>query len=476
MNKNWKFSYLKPVRIYLILLFLAAGNISAQDNKNKNVLISKIEITGNKKTKDNIILRELTFKENEYVASDKLPELTKQSKINLLKTPLFNYVSINYEITDSANAEITVKVEERWYLWPQAAVYYVDRNFSNWLKDKDFSRIDAALGLEKYNIRGRNEKLKLYVLFGYDEELIFKYDNFYFDKKRKHSGAVFLKQLRRKETSCAIENDKVKRIKLIDAYALKSYNITFKYSFRKNIHNINSFYFGFEHRSVADSLLLCNPHYFTGYGNSASYMFLKYIFLNDKRDSRIFPLTGYNIKITATKNGLFMFPESEINSLKLKGEFSKYIQINKKLYFAGNMTFQKTAGEKNPFFLNTALGYSSNIRGYEYYAINGTDFFLFKNTLNFKVLSKRTFQIKFLPWDKINKPYIKIYADIFADAAYVKNTDTLYNTQNYLTNKFLYGIGAGINILTYYDWLFRIDFSVNRQKESGIYLHFEAPF
>jgi len=467
---------LRRVKIYFILLFLTTGNISAQSNKSADVLISEIEITGNEKTKDYVILRELTFKKNEYVAPDKLLELTEQSKINLLKTPLFNDVSINYEISDSVNVEITVKVEERWYLWPQAAVYYVDRNFSNWLKDKDFSRIDAALGLEKYNVRGRNEKLKLYVLFGYDEELIFKYDNFYFDKKRKHSGALFLKQLRRKETTCAIENDRVKRIKLTDNYALKSCNITFKYSFRKDILNIHSYYLGFEHRSVADSLLLCNPHYFTGSGNSASYMFLKYIFLNDKRDSRIFPLTGHNIKITATKNGLFIFPESEINSLKLKGEFSKYMRINKNLYFAGNLTFQKTTGKKNPFFLNTALGYSSNVRGYEYYAINGTDFFLLKNTLNFKLLSKRTFHIKFLPWDKINKPYIKIYADIFIDAAYVKNADILYNEQNYLTNKYLYGTGAGINILTYYDWLFRIDFSVNRQKERGIFLHFEAPF
>ena len=52
----------------------------------------------------------------------------------------------------------------------------------------------------------------------------------FIDKKRQHSIGLYLKQLRRKETGCIIENDKLMQIKLKDEYALKSYNFSLKYT------------------------------------------------------------------------------------------------------------------------------------------------------------------------------------------------------------------------------------------------------
>lgn len=466
-------------KILLVNLFLSFVFIKityAQFFLNDSVIVSEINISGNYKTKKNIILRELAFKKNEMISADKLSRLVEKSKINLLKTPLFNSVKIDYSIIDSFSVSINITVEERWYLWPQAALYYADRNFSNWLKNKDLSRTDLGLGLIKYNFGGRNEKLSFFSIFGYDEELILNFENFYFDKKRKHSGALYLKQLKRKETGCMIENDKVKRIKLTNEYALKSYNISFKYQYRKKIYNSHSVYLGFEHRNLSDSLLSCNNFYTTNPDAPVNYFFIKYIFLNDKRDSRVFPLKGHQIKITAVKNGIFIFRESKINSFKIKGKLSKYTKLNSKFFTANNFTFQKTIGQRNPFFLNSALGYSSNIRAYEYFAVNGKDFILFKNTLNFELLQKKNIHLNFIPRKRFNTPFIQIYADIFFDFAYVKNNDEQYIQNNTLANIPLISAGFGINILSYYDWLIRIEYSFNIQKNSGFYLHFEAPF
>ncbi len=461
--------------LFFILLFLFS-EIAESQNVSDTLIINEIQITGNRKTKDFIILRELTFKKNDTVSSEQLQEKLEESKINLLKTPLFNFVEISSESLDSAHVKIIINVTERWYFWPQAALYYADRNFSNWLKNKDLSRTDLGLGLIKYNFRGRNEKLTFYTIFGYDEELILNYEHFYFDKNRRHSGAVYLKQLKRKETGCIIENDQVKRIKLTDEYALKAYNISFRYQFRKEIYNSHSLYLGYEHRSLSDSLLACNSFYTVNPEVPVNYFFLKYIFLNDKRDSRIFPLNGHQIKITAVKNGLSVFPESNINSLKIKSEFSKYTKLNSKFYLGNHLTLQKTIGNRNPFFLNTALGYSSNIRAYEYFAVNGRDFILVKNTLNFELLPKKIIHFKFIPRKRFNTPFIQIFTDIFTDFAYVKNNDTFYLENNTLANTPLFSAGLGINILTYYDWLIRFEYSRNIQNYSGFYLHFEAPF
>ena len=450
--------------------------LSSQNNNDKKVIITEINISGNKKTKAETILRELSFAKGDSIFFSELKIKINESKKNLLNKPLFNYVEIEIEPAFDSETVINISVEERWYLWPEVAVYYIDRNFSNWLKEKDFSRIDIGIGLMKYNFRGRNEKLTIYTFFGYDEELLLKYDNLYIDKKRIHSLSFYNEIKRRKETGYIIENDKLKQIRLEDEYVLKSVRASMTYAYRKKYYNSHSFRLAFENRSVSDSLLLCNQNYFTDSLNYTNYFSLKYIFLRDKRNSRVFSTEGHKIELTLAKNGLFIFPESNINSFYLKSDLSFYTKITDRISLNNNLTLKKTFGLKNPFFLNTALGFTSSIRGYEYYVVNGRDLALTKNTINFEILSKKIFHLKFLPWEKFNKIHFTIYASVFADAAYVTNNDIEYMQLNNLQNTWLYTGGIGLNFLTYYDKLLRVEYSFNKQKQGGFYLHFEAPF
>ena len=261
-----------------------------------------------------------------------------------------------------------------------------------------------------------------------------------------------------------------------DAYALKSNELRLKYTYRKKHFYSHSIYFGFENRIVSDSILIFNPNYSNNPDIPINYFHLKYEFLADRRDSRVFPTDGYKFEFSVRKNGLYIFPETEINSIYFKIDASIYTKLNNRFSVNNNLTLKKTFGVTNPFFLNSALGYSSNIRAYEYYVVNGSDMVLSKNTLNFMLLPKKIFHIKFIPWEKFNKIHFTIYTGIFADVAYVKNTNETYNQLNSFANTFLYSYGIGLNILTYYDKLLRLEYSVNKQKEGGFYLHFEAPF
>ena len=65
-----------------------------------------------------------------------------------------------------------------------------------------------------------------------------------------------------------------------------------------------------------------------------------------------------------------------------------------------------------------------------------------------------------------------IYLNAYGDAGYVE--DTRYQQHNSLTNSWLYGCGAGIDLVTYYDLVFRFEYSVNKFGESGIFIHFSA--
>jgi len=81
-----------------------------------------------------------------------------------------------------------------------------------------------------------------------------------------------------------------------------------------------------------------------------------------------------------------------------------------------------------------------------------------------------------LPFPKFNKIPVSVYLNAYTDLAYtVDNSDvsTLYN--NTFVNTFLFSYGVGIDFVTYYDKVIRVDFSVNKYGEYGVFLHLKAP-
>ncbi len=433
-------------------------------------------MVGNIKTKPEIIRRELQFKENDTLYETDLAGKIKRSTENLLNTPLFNDVVIEVESVDSNLADIKVNVKERWYIWPEVSVYYVDRNFSNWLRERDLGRIDYGIGLVKYNFRGRNEKLGLYAFFGYDEELFFKYDNVFVDKHRNHAFSTEIDIKRRKETPFGILNDQVQQLQLENEVALKQFSGSLTYTYRNSHNRFHFLNLAYENRWVSDSLLKLNPEYSTNESSHFSFFSLNYRFLNDMRDSRTFPESGYKYDISLTKYGLFVVNEPAINSFKLAVDISFYSKLSERISLNNNMVLTQSMGNKNPFFLNTALGFDDNIRGYEYYAVNGRSAFISKNSINIKIVKKKYFNLHFLPYEKFNKPFVTVYANLFIDGAYIRNNDDYYNLNNRYQNTVLYGYGVGLVFLSYYDKLLRLEFAMNKQKIHGFYIHFETPF
>ena len=83
-------------------------------------------------------------------------------------------------------------------------------------------------------------------------------------------------------------------------------------------------------------------------------------------------------------------------------------------------------------------------------------------------------QVGFIPTEKFSKLHYAVYLNIFADAGYVSGTGQNEIYHNMLPDSFLRGIGAGIDIVTYYDKVIRLEYSVNGWGESGIFIHFIA--
>jgi hypothetical protein len=82
---------------------------------------------------------------------------------------------------------VLIDVKERWYIFPIPYVKPVDRNLSEWAKQGYGSdRLNYGFKFTHYNVSGRNDKLRLWLITGYSKQIQFQYDQPYADKTLKH--------------------------------------------------------------------------------------------------------------------------------------------------------------------------------------------------------------------------------------------------------------------------------------------------
>ena len=139
--------------------------------------VNSIEIEGNKLTKRETILRELSFKIGDNLTLNEFNEKLKQSELNIGSQWLFNFVDIVPSYNQN-EIDINIEVVERWYVWPYPILEVSERNFNVFWDSlqksnySDFSRLNYGVFLNWYNFRGRNELMKLKFRKGYKEHYL----------------------------------------------------------------------------------------------------------------------------------------------------------------------------------------------------------------------------------------------------------------------------------------------------------------
>jgi hypothetical protein len=227
----------------------------------------------------------------------------------------------------------------------------------------------------------------------------------------------------------------------------------------------------FQYTTVADTIANLNPDYFLkGANYQRSYGF-KYNYSNDKRDFINYPLKGYLFKLETDYQ--FLQSKTNLNLGSLRVEYSKFIPMNRHFYFAASARGKISNPHHQPYFSQRGLGYNNDyVSGYELYVVDGQSYGLIKTNLRWRLLSvNRT--VKIVPVKKFRTIPLSLYFKIYSDAGYVR--DNNYNPyNNFLSNRLLVGGGAGFDIVTYYDIVARIEYSVNQLGQTGIFLHMKA--
>jgi len=454
----------------LILLFLFLSQVAQAQ-----ISVSTIVLSGNAKTQNDIIIRELSFEKNVSYTTADLDKRIEKSKENLINLKLFNFVTIN-KTEDKDSTEITIDVIEKWYIWPFPVFEISERNFNTWWKEfaannySDFSRLNYGVSFNWENFRGRNELLKLKIRKGFKEHYLLSYEVPYFNKNKTIGFNTNLQFFRRKKTHFSTEENKLNYFES-ETFNSIDYDLNTEIIYRKSLHQKHKLKFTYLRSIITDSIAILNPNYLGNSLSNTSIYSLRYVFEYENRDYIAYPLHGFALNFGAKK---YLSATTNINHFKFATKVEKYIEPYKRFYIGSSFKAKYSTEGNQPYFIQKALGYNDYVRGYEYYVVDGESYWLSKTAIKYALVEKTIFDIPYVKMKQFNKSHYSIYLGVFSDVGYVINNQN--QEQNSINNSILWGKGIALDYVTYYDKLLRIEYSINALGEKGVFLHFSSPF
>jgi outer membrane protein assembly factor BamA len=424
----------------LVLGNVLSSRLQASPRADSSLTITKIVIVGNETTKDHVILREMSVKVGSPLDADALEK--DQKRIYSLQ--LFNKVDVDYT-ADGNEATVTVKVSERWYIFPFPIIGF---------KYHDIKNVYYGAGLIHQNFRGRNEKVMASGAFGFDPWYNLSYRN----PKLTDDDDLFLQlqlgfsHMRNQNTSQG-EYDQ----QILSGYA--------SLGKRFGLFTMLTGLVGYDEWKVDDTQVgaTLSPD------GRDHYVVLSAGLLYDKRDLREYPLDGDFISLAATKYGL---GELVIDLFRYQIDVRKYQPLGSDVSIGARGFGNFLGGGRSPSYLHEYFGYFDRIRGYYSTVLEGEEQLGGSVELRLGVFKPRylTVSLPGLPPEFSVWRY-GLYAAFFADAG-----TTWYRTQAFSKVPWFSGYGAGLHFLLPYSFVLRTEYAFNQQGRGEFILGFHASF
>jgi len=321
---------------------------------------------------------------------------------------------------------------------------------------------------------GLNHIARAGISYGYTREYSLSYNNVAIDNNKKHIIGFYLSTAQYKAYFYRTFKDKQEIFSSQNKDVVENKSARIDYFFRPGINIHHKFYLRFQQVKISDSLLLANPLFLSGSITTNTFAEATYSFTLDKRDSRSYPLSGLWLNFSMIKTGFGIRKETGVNLFNLSFITKQYYPINRKLYAAHSIIIRKSLNDYQPYYYKENLGYNYFIRGFEYQVIQGDDYYLVKNGLKFELLPQTIKYLNFIPQRKFKKIYFAMYLNAFFDIGYAHDKNAEEFLMNNLSDKVLYSYGLGYDLVTYYDKVINIEYSINSLKQKGIFIHFFA--
>ncbi|EAY24551.1 BamA/TamA family outer membrane protein [Microscilla marina] len=435
-------------------------------------IIRTITITGNKKTKRRIILRELDVHPGDSLLNHRIDTVLLSNKNKIFNTNLFITVDLSLQNKEGNVADLHIKLKERWYFFPAPLFELVDRNFNEWWhqRNRDLTRVRYGLRLTQDNVFGLNQKLELLFLTGFINQYSLSYRMPYIDRAQKMGLSFQVSYTQNKSIPYRteghqldfLESEKILKEQFSSAVSLRR---------RSKFYDFHTIALSYHQSKLADTIPQINPLYFLDGKNTQKYFKLQYTFEHNKTDINAYPLNGSIYRGSIEKYGLGFF--NDVDMLATTFTMAKYKRLGRGFFADVLLRGRYLLHQRQPYSISRGLGYGNNLlRGYEFYVLDGQHFVLNRNTLKFRFVNTRK-ELGFIPIPQFRTLPLAMYFTFYFDTGYV--SDRFFTEiNNRFTNRFIYGTGVGVDIVTYYNMIIRCNYALNSGLEHGFYITFSA--
>jgi outer membrane protein assembly factor BamA len=459
-------------------------NIISQLPDTAMLRVNNIVIKGNKVTKEYIVLREVSFKKGTYIAAKDLLKTLEKARLDILNTQVFLEVLPSLQNWDHEKIDIAFTVKERWYFFPLPYFKVIDRNINQWIVEQNASleRIDYGLKFNWDNVTGRRDKLNFRYVNGYSRQYSISYEQPYADKKLEKGFLAGIFYTSNRQLSYATDSNKQVFFPVsnqqINDFVKSSFRIETGFTYRKGVYHRHAIRLHYVREQINDTIpaLIANNTskgyipYYPGNKTKLSTGEFVYSYQYFDLDNIGYPLKGFAFNGSFFQRGL---GSKEVNLWQFNAKAAKYVTLAPNTYVsvlgAGLLKFPFN----QPVVHMPALGYGDlTMQGLEYYVADGVMAGIVRATL-----SRQIFKVNVPTLITKNEKYRKIpFRVLFKIYGNIGGSYLPYESTSFLNNKFLYTWGAGFDILSYYDFTARIDYSFNQLGENGLFLRVRRDF
>ncbi|MEL6698246.1 MAG: BamA/TamA family outer membrane protein [Bacteroidota bacterium] len=443
----------------------------------------QILLSGLKRTKPDVIKRELTFKQGEQISLRQLKAELPVNRNNIYNLGLFNEVQIRSQVIEQ-NVWVIIDVKERWFVIGSPILDFEERNSYDMidaLRRRSLKRVVYGGRLNWRNVTGQNETLSLGAQWGFSKRLRASfYRPAIFPSKKIDfvvGGKVFWEQ----EIIMGIDSG------IVQWRSLETE--TLRATYQGEIGLVKRFtprrqfmaQLSYRHFVFSDSLYDFRVdgerfNHLTRSDARESYPSIILTYAHDNRDLKSFPLKGLKYQLLMRLAGN---PDPEETQFWRVGfTWAHHMPVKRKWNFTYGLHSFYTLGRTLPFYEKNFVGIerrefpgiSSQLRGYEPYAITGTWVNMVKAELKFALIPYQQIKVQQIPLPKFNEGPIGAYLTAFIDQGYVEDQSNS-RRDDFLQKEWLRGYGVGLNLIGFYDTLLRIELSRNHLGQSGINFH-----
>ncbi len=429
--------------LLLILIFSAATFPQDEEFVQFPIQIDAIEVHGNKRTKKEVLLREIPF---DLPAKMELKDIhyIQERLSNLF---LFKRVELFIEENNGKNI-LMIDVAETWYIYPVPVFF---------LNDQEWDQASYGFQVSHLNFRGMNEQLSIGGWAGFNPAFFIRYNNPWVGK---HSRLILGINLRARRVRNKFYDINANRVFLDSTAAAVSEgeNIEERHlggsislGKRLDLHNSVTATFGMRRIRFDEGLESLS---ISGDGSDITTR-LSLQWRSDYRNLFEYPTKGVFLRYTISKNG---FTDQQPDFWRFEFDNRGYLPITSRISIGARNLLRLNRGDL-PVYDRVFIGFGDRIRGHFNRRLTAQNLMLQSYELRVNLLP-----VRFLSWGDAPEATSGVFKDLkygvsvgaFMDSGVVWDRKEELSIGNHNT-----GYGLGLHLHLPYIYLLRIEHAWN---------------